>query len=374
MLNAPAPSGHYSERFREIAEAPAGRETGLDGNFYIDPALYAAEVSRILTTEWLYLCRADELPEPGDYLTLVVLDEPLLVVRGDDGEIRVLSNICRHRNSPVALGAGRSRLFVCPYHAWSYGRDGRLVSAPRMEAARVDKARCGLPRHKIEVWMGFVYVNLDGSAEPLAPRLEPLRDRLAPYDTAAMRHVHTAEEVWRTNWKTLVENFMEAYHLSVVHTKTLHAITPTALSQKFDGGSAFSGYCANYPENAPVRGKGAVGLSAEERRRSTLFSVFPCQVVSQSASLLASYALFPEGPETVRVRWSLSVHDDELSPEEVAERIALWTVVNTEDRDKLERTQRNFRSRFAQSGPLAPADFEGVVADFHRYLARFLAL
>lgn len=373
MLTVPTAPPPFAQRFREIADTPRGQETGLDGPFYTDPSLYLAETVRVLRADWLYLCRADELPEPGDYLTLEVLDEPLVVVRGDDGAVRVLSNVCRHRGSPVALGAGNAKRFVCPYHAWSYARDGALVSAPRMARDRVEKKSCGLPEHRSETWMGFVYVNLDGAAEPLSPRLAPLASRLAPYETETMRHVHTAEELWRTNWKTLVENFMEAYHLSVVHTKTLHDVTPTGLSKKFEGGPVFSGYLANYPDSAPARGAGAPGLSAEERRRSTLFSVFPCHVASQSASLLASYALLPEGPDQVRVRWSLSVRADDLSEAEIAERVALWTEVNREDRDKLERTQRGFRSRFAQAGPLAPDDFEGVIADFHRYLAGFLA-
>lgn len=366
MRPAPAP---LIQRLADTAARPAAEARALPGAFYVDPALYSAELDQVLAAEWLCLGRADEIPAPGDFFTLTVLGEPLLVVRGDDGAVRVLANICRHRGGPVASGSGAARRFTCPYHAWSFGRDGALLSAPRIDKARLRPEDCALPAYRTEIWRGFIYVNIDGAAAPLAPRLEGLAAMLDRYDTAAMRHVHTAEEVWPVNWKALVENFMEAYHLSVVHKDTLHAVTPTALARKFEGGPGYSGYHSNYPDSAPDRGQGAPGLTEAERRRSTLFSVFPAHVASQSGSLLASYALLPEGPEQVRVRWTLSVYGDDLSKAEIAERAALWSAVNDQDRAKLTTTQTGFHSRHSAAGPLAPPDYEGVIADFHRYLA-----
>ncbi|MEM9737357.1 MAG: SRPBCC family protein, partial [Pseudomonadota bacterium] len=116
------------------------------------------------------------------------------------------------------------------------------------------------------------------------------------------------------------------------------------------------------------RGQGAPGLSDAERRRSTLFGMFPGHLASQAASLLVSFALLPEASDRTQVRWTISVYGDDLSDDEIAERVRLWSEVNDEDREMLERMQRGYGSRFAQSGPLADADGEGTIADFNRYL------
>lgn len=351
-----------------MLQATGSAERGLPGILYADDGVFRREVETLLSAEWMPVARADEIPDAGDYLTVELLGEPLVLIRGDDGAVRCFSNICRHRGALVARDAGNTRRLVCPYHAWSYDRTtGALISAPRMKH-RVAPSQCDLPRIATETWLGFVYVNLDGAAPPLAPRLTALEARLAPYRTAEMRHVFTGAKVWAANWKAVVENFLEAYHLSVVHSETLHPITPTALARKFEGGAQFTGYCSNYREDAGDRGKGAPELSEAERRRSTLFGVFPGHLVSQAASLLVSFALMPEAPDRTVVRWTLSVFGDDLCEAEIEDRIRLWTAVNEEDRAMLERTQRGYTSRFAQAGPLADADGEGTIADFNRYL------
>jgi phenylpropionate dioxygenase-like ring-hydroxylating dioxygenase large terminal subunit len=357
-------------QLREVAALSDAAARSLPGRFYTDPDFFRHEVETILKREWFCLGRADEIPQAGDYLTANLFEEPLLVTRGDDGAVHVLSNVCRHRGMLLAEGRGNTRLFACPYHAWSYDRAGILVSAPRMKEKGVGAGSCRLPEFRAEIWNGFIYVNLDDEAAPLAPRLGGLDALLARYGTAEMRFVGAFEEVWHTNWKCLVENFMEAYHLSVVHPETIHPYSPTSLSRKSMADDAFTSYSGNYPDTAASRGQGAPGLSDAERRRSTLFLVFPTQVASQAATLLASYAIQPLAVDRIHVRWTLSTYGDQLTADELEERIALWQEINREDREKLEKMQRALSSRHALSGPLAPADFEGTISDFHRYLAR----
>lgn len=361
--------GRMKADIARIAGLPEMEARCLPGHFYTSPEYFAHEVDAILSKEWHCLGRVDEIPEAGSYFVVTLLGEPLLVVRGDDGRIRVLSNVCRHRGMPIAEGSGIARRFVCSYHSWSYDRQGVLTNAPRMKSKGVMPATCRLPELRTEVWNGFVYVNLDPDAASLAPRLCKLASLLGNYGTQDMRIVHVAEEDWHTNWKCLVENFMEAYHLSVVHPETLHPYTPTGLSRKSLSDETFTSYCANYPDDIPSRGAGAAGLTEEERNRSTLFCLFPTQVASQAASLLVSLSLQPVAVDVVRVRWTMSVHASDLSQDEIDQRIALWNEVNREDREKLERMQKALRSRFAPSGPLAPTDFEGTIWDFYRYLA-----
>ena len=375
-VGAPVRTGlaAMAEALRAVAALPEEEARCLPGRLYTDPDYYRYEVETFLSHEWHCLGRADEVPRLGDYFTTRLLDEPLLVVRGDDGDVRVLSNLCRHRGMPLAEGAGSTRRFVCSYHAWSYDRSGQLVSAPRMRDKGVTGETCRLPAFRSEVWNGFVYANLDDKAEPLAPRLTRLEQLLTNYRTADMRMVRSFEEEWRTNWKCLVENFMEGYHLSVVHPETLHPYTPTGLSRKATSDDAFTSYCANYPDTASSRGVGAPGLTGEERRRSTLFCLFPTQVASQAATLLVSFSIQPLAVDRIRVRWTMSTYGDELTRDELESRIALWHEVNREDREKLEKLQRVLASRHAPSGPLAPRDYEGTVWDFYRYLSRQVPL
>ena len=360
------------EIIREIAALPQESALTLPGRAYVDQALFDRERETLLASGWHCLGRCDEVPNAGDFFATELLGEPLLIVRGDDDVIRVMSNLCRHRAMPLAQGRGNSEKFVCSYHAWSYSRDGALRSAVRMNSTALDKTSCRLPRYRSEEWNGFLYVSLDDDAPPLAPTLAELEEVVAPYHAEDFRVVHTAEEVWHCNWKCLVENFMEGYHLSVVHPVTLHGYTPTALSRKFEGGAGYTGYHANYPQTIPARGTGHADLTDEQRHRSSLYCVYPCQVVSQAANLLVSLSLHPLSPSSVRVKWTLSVWEDELDDAAIAERVALWDEVNREDREKLERLQPGLGSRRADAGPLAPSDYEGTIHDFHGYLARAL--
>ncbi|MCG6902259.1 MAG: aromatic ring-hydroxylating dioxygenase subunit alpha [Rhodobacter sp.] len=356
-------------QLQATASLPADRPQGLSGAFYTDPDYFDWECRSVLRSGWYCLGRTDEIPEPGDYFTARILNEPLIVVRGDDCRIRVLSNVCRHRGMPLAEGSGNTRRFVCPYHAWAYGRDGALLRAARMDNAGFDAKSCRLPGFASTHWRGFVYCNLNPEAAPFIDAAPDLDTLVAPYQGETFRVVHSAEEAWRTNWKCLVENFMEGYHLSVVHPVTLHGYTPTGLAKKAASGPGFTSYNANYPLDIPPRGTGAPGLSDAERKRSTLFAVFPAQVASQASSLLVSLSIFPLAVDLIRVKWTMSVFGDDLDEATVSARIALWEQVNAEDRDKLEKLQQALGSDHARAGPLAGDDYEGTIRDFHLWLA-----
>jgi len=322
----------------------------------------------VLRHAWHCVGREDEVAELGAFFTVTILSEPIIVLRDGQGEIAAFANICRHRAMPLAEGRGITQRFVCSYHAWTYGLDGALLRAPRMKNAGFDPKTCHLHRHPVHLWRGFIYVSLDPKAQPFNhPELDNLVARYAPEN---FRLVHVAEEVWATNWKCLVENFMEGYHLSVVHPQTLHGYTPTGMARKLPTGPGFTAYAANYPEGIPTRGQGAPSLSEAERQRSTLYALFPTQVASQAASLLVSLMLFPLSAGEVRVKWTMSTYGDDLDAATIADRIALWEEVNREDREKLERLQSALASAHAQPGPLAEEDYEGTIRDFHLWLAQ----
>ncbi|WP_246107333.1 aromatic ring-hydroxylating oxygenase subunit alpha [Puniceibacterium confluentis] len=352
----------------ECAAADADAPQGLPGRFYTDPAFFDHECDTVLRHNWHCVGRVDEFAEQGDYLALNLFGEPIIIVRDGDA-IKALSNVCRHRGMPLAEGHGNAKRFVCRYHAWAYGTDGVLLRAPRMKNAGFDPKTCKLGEFGCVQRFGFVYVSLSPTPPDIDVELAGLNAVIGRYEPEQYTIVHRASEVWNCNWKALVENFMEGYHLSVVHPQTLHGYTPTGLSRKGPSGAGFTSYFANYPDNIPPRGEGAAGLSKEERQRSTLFAAFPCQVVSVAASLLVSLSIRPLTPTSIEVRWTMSVFGNSLDGDTIDQRIALWQDVNREDREKLEAMQSALGSIHATGGPLAEEDYEGTVRDFLLWLA-----
>ncbi|MGD9742119.1 MAG: aromatic ring-hydroxylating dioxygenase subunit alpha [Dongiaceae bacterium] len=338
--------------------------------FYTSEAFHLLEKEEIFRREWVCVGQIGEVSKPGDYFTTELLDEPLLVVRGDDNQIRVLSNVCRHRANMVAAGAGNAKGFVCSYHAWTYGRDGRLLAARLMDGVEgFDKANCPLHGFATEVWQGFIFVNLDGQAKPLAPRLAGLLPHIEAHRQEQRHLFYTAEETWQTNWKCLAENFVEGYHLSTAHKTTLHPYIPTALGVKIPGGEGYTAYRGGWTPESPQRGPFSPELTPVQYRSSFLFCVFPSFVVSYAPDITNYLCLRPKGTGEVAIRWGLTSYVKDLEPELRQSYIDLCYAFNPEDRARLETLWKGLQSRHYKPGPLAPANYEGTIWDFYQYMA-----
>lgn len=203
------------------------KATSLPPRLYSDPGQYDAEVAHVFRREWHSVARIDELATPGDYVCVDLFGDPIVIVRDADGSVRAMSRVCRHRGMPIVEGCGNANGFTCPYHRWTYGLDGALRGAPAMErSAGFDRSVHALPALRAEVWQGWVFVNLDPNAVPLAPRLAALAALLEPHALADMRVATTLHYASPWNWKLMVENFMESYHHIGVHAATLQPTHP----------------------------------------------------------------------------------------------------------------------------------------------------
>ena len=364
--------GEILQALSDIRDLDSSQARTLPAGFYASEEFLELEKEEIFRKEWVCVGRADEVRKRGEYFTTQLLDEPLIVVRGQDDKVRVLSNVCRHRSSVIVEGKGKTKHFVCPYHAWTYGNDGQLLRAPYMDQVKVfDIKSCRLPELRTEFWRGFIYVNLDGKAKPLAPRLKGLESYVKNYHPEDMV-VHTVQDdVWPTNWKCLAENFMEGYHLSTVHQKTLHKNTPTRLCENVPPGDGYTGYKSHHDPKAPRRKPFHRDLTAEERRYSMYFWVYPSHVVGLTPSGLTSLCLKPHGVGEVANRCLLAA----LKPDPTRDnsRLAGFDRIMAEDRAQLERVRRGLASRYVESNSLGPADLEGTPWDLFQYMARKLA-
>ncbi len=185
---------------------------------YTDPATFVVERGRIFARTWQLVGREDQAASPGSYFTAEVAAEPLLVVRGSDGRLRALSNVCRHRAGPVAKGEGSCGAFRCGYHGWSYSLDGRLQNTPEFEGVEdFEKESVRLPEFRLETWLGLVFVNLDDAAPSLAETLDELPRELASRGLPEMRLAARKDWFVGCNWKAYVDNYLEGYHIPIVH-------------------------------------------------------------------------------------------------------------------------------------------------------------
>ena len=356
---------------RACLDRPHCRAWGMPAGFYTSPEFLAFEIEELFRTEWVCIGRVEEAASPGDYWTVDLLGEPLLVVRGGDGRLRVLSNVCRHRGMPVAYGGGNAKHLQCPYHAWTYDLRGRLVRAPLIEGRDdLDEESCGLPEVATEVWQGFLFVNLDGQASPLAPQLDGLVPLVSNYHMEDMVLGHCETEAWETNWKCLTENFMEGYHLSHVHYETLHPITPTRLCRHFPAGEGYFGYYSGFPAALPQRGRYHCDLTDAERGYSVMFAVMPGLVAGVAGHMASFICLQPESASRVRGKRGIIFGDPDIEDRERQAVIDLFERTMAEDKVQLVNLQRGLGARNFRPGPLGPADVEGTVWDFYQYMAR----
>ena len=350
---------------------PVEHAQAMPSAYYTSDAFTQLEEEHIFRKEWVCLGRADEVAAPGQYYTTSLVGEPLLVTCSQDGEISVLSNVCRHRGNIVASSSGNKSRFSCSYHAWTYDLKGQLVGAPHMQDVEgFDLSSCALPAFQTEIWQGFLFVNLSRDATPLAPRLEALVPYIENYEIGKRPYAFTKETIWNTNWKCLAENFMEGYHLDVTHPKTLRPLTPTTLCEHVPSNGHFNAYYSYYDPDYPERGPFPPKLTDKEKRCSFMFGVFPNLVVAAAPSILIYLCLSPRSSDAVNIRWGMSSLDEDNPITD--EQIAFMDTVNLEDKAKLETLQKGLQSRYYKPGRLAKPDLEGTIYDMYRYMAHRL--
>lgn len=257
----------------------------LDPCFYTDPEIFARERERIFLRTWQYACHAAEVVKPGDYRVFEVTDQSLFVVRGEDGALRAFFNVCQHRAHELLRGSGNSRLIACPYHAWTYHLHGPLKTAPNSEnVPGFDAAKICLLEVKLEVFHGFVFVNLDPDARPMEDWFPGAADDLRSY----VPGIEGYAPIWThgisedCNWKVAVENYNECYHCRVVHpsfTKGVIAADSVDIVPR--------GYTLRHSARAVAGDKASYGFTEENSDYRVIFlwptmaiQVYPGQVVN----------------------------------------------------------------------------------------------
>jgi choline monooxygenase len=190
----------------------------LPSRFYTDAAVLEEENRRLFARTWQLAGRLEQVRDPGQYFTITLANEPVLVVRGADGVLRAMSNVCRHRAGPIARGEGKRPVLQCGYHGWTYSLDGRLAVTPEFDGVQeFDRSNCVLPQFQVDVWNELVFVNLDPRAESLTDFLGTLLSDMPKHDYTGFRLAHHKAWELDCNWKVYVDNYLEGYHIPIVH-------------------------------------------------------------------------------------------------------------------------------------------------------------
>ncbi|MFN3581988.1 MAG: aromatic ring-hydroxylating oxygenase subunit alpha, partial [Pseudomonas sp.] len=270
---------------------------------------------------WMCIAHVSQIKEPGSYLAVDLLSEPMVVVRQSDMGIHVLSRVCPHRAADImheCFGKpreGSTKRFSCPYHAWSFDLDGKLKAAPEMQASDgFDTSDWALAPFRSEVWEGFVFVNIDGKAPPLAEQYADFQKVIAPWNTAELEVAITLDWECEFNWKVMIENWMESYHHMGAHHDTLQRTMPAKTTWTEPENPGF--IRCHLPFNAkaiqelqaelasgsePSAFKLIPGLSMEQQQEWGLFLGYPCFMFLTMRDRVLWYRLFPLSATRCRV-------------------------------------------------------------------------
>jgi phenylpropionate dioxygenase-like ring-hydroxylating dioxygenase large terminal subunit len=345
---------------------------------YTSPEFLAREQRDIFAHEWQCVGRASTLAAPGDYLSAQIGDQPIVVVRDEQMQLTAMSNVCLHRMSVLLEGRGNVRRIVCPYHAWNYSLDGKLKGAPMMDRqAGFCKESYQLPAIRCEQWQGWIYVTLDNDAPPVGTQLAGLTELIAPYGMTDYIETFYEEHVWDTNWKILAENFMESYHLPMLHRATVGPHSKLEEMECPPGHPAFNYHWITKEASLPIGNAhpGNTRLEGHWRKTTALLAIYPTHLVTLTPGYFWYLVLQPRGVDRVHIRFGGGLSPEFIADEEANAHMvtlkALLDEVNAEDRRGVEAVFRGVHAPLAKPGHLSPLERPNY--DFARYLAGKLA-
>ena len=347
---------------------PFGSSRLLPRQAYIDDAVFAWEAEHFLRRRWVCVGRSEELPAAGDQRAVNVGPDSLLLVRGDDGQLRAFANACRHRGHellPCEGSAAQNRTIVCPYHAWTYALDGRLIAAPNFrDVTGFDTAEFPLMTVPAQEWHGYIFVNASGDAGPLSDQLGALDEIVAPYGIESLVTLARHEYVVDSNWKVLSENYNECYHCPTIHPE-LCAVSPPDSGGDYDGAGAWVGGWMELMDGGQTMSLSGAsegllieGLSGDQAKTVGYVDVFPNLLISVHPDYVMSHRLTPLSPTATRIEctWAFPKAAAERAGFDPSYAVDFWDLTNRQDWGACESVQRGLASPTWVPGPIAPME------------------
>jgi len=348
----------------------------LERSAYVSPEVFAREHERIFRQEWLCVGREAMVATPGQYVLFEIGPDNLIVVRDRSGTVRALHNTCRHRGTRLcdAPCGELSETIQCPYHAWTYGLDGRLLGVPdAKEIDRFDKADYPLMQAAVTTWDGFIFVNLAESPAPFAEVYAPLISRFGRWQLGALTVARRLEYDVRANWKLLFENYSECYHCSPVHPSLVKLSSPTSGENDLVDGPFLGGFMTVTAPGGSLSLSGracgvpVADLSADDLQRVYYYTIFPNMLLSLHPDYVMVHTFRPLAPDRTHITCEFLFHPATLERADLDpdDGVQFWDQVNREDWGLCERTQRGVTSPAYRPGPYSRR--ESLCAAFDRH-------
>jgi len=358
---------------KSIATFATGAKT-LAQHYFVSPEIFAEEQQKIFSKQWVLIGHQSQIAKTADYFVAEVAGESLIIVRDKRGAIHGFFNVCRHRGSRLIENRnGQSAAIQCPYHAWTYGLDGRLIGAPHMdETPGFNKGEYSLHQINLALWEGFIFVNLADSPSPLAKWFEPLAGKFSNWNMAALRSAKRIEYDVHANWKLMFQNYSECYHCLGVHPE-LSRISPSDSAENdLTEGPFLGGFMRiNKDKSLTMSGNACalpVGYFRDEDFRFVFYySVFPNMLLSLHPDYVMVHQLWPQSPERTLIFCDWLFHPEafnhnDFDPDDAIE---FWDMVNRQDWHVCELSQQGIASRAYEPGPYSAR--ESIPAAWDRY-------
>jgi Rieske 2Fe-2S family protein len=346
---------------------------------YVDEGVFEWEQRNFFGGGWMCVGRSEDVAAPGDQRAEAVGPAGVLLVRGDDGELRAFANTCRHRGHEL-LGCGSSinrRVIACPYHSWGYELSGDLRAAKGFKGREgFDSSQWGLAALPVREWHGLIFVDGSGHAPDFEPSLGNLEEIVAPYEMERLRVAGRHEYETTANWKILTENYHECYHCPVIHPE-LCQVSPPSSGDNYPASGAWVGGTMDLREGMDTmsldgtsNGVALRGLDAVGLRTVIYLNVFPNVLISLHPDYVMVHRLTPLAANRTRIEctWWFAPESFEQAGFDPSYAIDFWDITNRQDWSACESVQRGLSSEHASPGPLSPE--EDAVYQFVTMVAR----
>jgi Rieske 2Fe-2S family protein len=365
--------------FRKTADTFAPGATTLPQRYFISPEIFTEEQAAVFSAQWVLVGHQSQIGKPGDYFVQEVAGESLIIARDREGSIRGFYNVCRHRGTRLCEDqSGHSATIQCPYHAWTYGLDGRLIGVPHMESVPgFDKADYSLHTVNLGMWEGFIFVNLADDPLPLEKWFAPLAGKFSQWNMPRLRSARRIEYDVRANWKLMFENYSECYHCPGVHPMLSKVSPYDSAENDLTEGPFLGGFMkVNKGKSLTMSGNTcALSVSdGNDLQQVFYYSIFPNMLLSMHPEYVMVHQLWPQSPERTLILcdWffhpeAAAVTDPAYNPDDAIE---FWDMTNKQDWHVCELSQQGIASRAYQPGPYSPR--ESIPAAWDREYLRYL--
>jgi glycine betaine catabolism A len=351
----------------------------LPARHYTNPDNFAAEVDRFFARMWVCVGRTEEISNPGDFIVREIAGESIIVTRQRGGGIGAFFNVCRHRGTRLCSDAhGRfADRIQCPYHAWTYDLQGRLVAAPHMEGvAGFERDAIHLKAVHVGEWDGMLFLCLAEPASPLEAHIGALREKFAAWGMAELRRAYGITYDVRANWKLIIQNYSECLHCPVIHPvlqKLSHYMTGDndPVTDTWLGGSMRLREEV-FTMSRDGRQKRAVlpGLDDEQRRHVYYYALLPNLLLSLHPDYVMTHTLWPVSTDRTSIvcEWHFHPLEHESPAFDPADVIDFWDETNRQDWRVSELSQAGIGSRAYEPGFFSAR--EGLLWDLDRLVLR----